>query len=124
MALLIPLFVGCFYSKDNTNNHVRNVFQTLARLMGCLLLFFFANVLKTFIAKIMASHFHKEAHFEKMQEALQKVSAAVLCCAMLCHAVLCCVVLLSITSLGTSSGTLSTSGWLHCCQSCTAEEHA
>ena len=76
VALLIPLFVGCFYTKNNTNDHVRNVFQTLARLMGCLLLFFFANVLKTLIAKIMASHFHKEAHFEKMQEALQKVSGA------------------------------------------------
>lgn len=73
VALLIPLFVGCFYTKDNENNHVKNVFRTLARLLGCLLLFFFANVLKTLVAKIMASHFHKEAHFEKMQEALQKV---------------------------------------------------
>jgi len=59
-------------------------------------------VLKTLVAKIMASHFHKEAHFEKMQEALQKVCAmegiGVLCCAMLgravesCIAVLCCAV--------------------------------
>ncbi|KAL0039998.1 hypothetical protein WJX79_001782 [Trebouxia sp. C0005] len=72
VALLIPLFVGCFYTKDNENTHVKNVFRTLARLLGCLLLFFFANVLKTLVAKIMASHFHKEAHFEKMQEALQK----------------------------------------------------
>ena len=74
VALLIPVFVGCFFSKGNTNEHVRHVFQTLARLLGCLLLFFFANVLKTFLAKIMASHFHKEAHFEKMHQALQKVS--------------------------------------------------
>ena len=112
VALLIPLFVGCFYTKNNENTHVHNVFQTLARLLGCLLLFFFANVLKTLVAKIMASHFHKEAHFEKMQEALQKVGAllcraalvcavlrcavpccAVLCCAVLCYAVLCCPVL-------------------------------
>jgi hypothetical protein len=102
VALLIPLFVGCFYTKDNENTHVKNVFRTLARLLGCLLLFFFANVLKTLVAKIMASHFHKEAHFEKMQEALQKVCAmegiGVLCCAMLgravesCIAVLCCAV--------------------------------
>ncbi|KAL0029403.1 hypothetical protein WJX77_004930 [Trebouxia sp. C0004] len=72
VALLIPLFVGCFYTNDNENTHVKNVFRTLARLLGCLLLFFFANVLKTLVAKIMASHFHKEAHFEKMQEALLK----------------------------------------------------
>ena len=82
MALLIPLFVGCFYTKDNENSHVKNVFRTLARLLGCLLLFFFANVLKTLVAKIMASHFHKEAHFEKMQEALQKVSSKALCIAL------------------------------------------
>lgn len=74
VALLIPLFVGCFYTKFNDqSSHVRSVFRTLTRLLGCLLLFFFANVLKTLVAKIMASHFHKEAHFEKMQEALQKV---------------------------------------------------
>lgn len=70
---MTPLFVGCFYTKNFTNSHVKDVFQTLSRLLGCMLLFFFANVLKTLVAKIMASHFHKEAHFEKMQEALQKV---------------------------------------------------
>lgn len=74
VALMTPLFVGCFYSKNFTNYHVKDVFRTLCRLLGCLLLFTFANVLKTLLAKIMASHFHKEAHFEKMQEALQKVS--------------------------------------------------
>lgn len=73
VALITPLFVGCFYTKNFTNSHVKDVFQTLSRLLGCMLLFFFANVLKTLVAKIMASHFHKEAHFEKMQEALQKV---------------------------------------------------
>lgn len=73
VALMTPLFVGCFYSKDLTNYHVKDAFRTLCRLLGCLLLFTFANVLKTLLAKIMASHFHKEAHFEKMQEALQKV---------------------------------------------------
>ncbi|KAL3160440.1 hypothetical protein ABBQ32_010760 [Trebouxia sp. C0010 RCD-2024] len=72
VALMTPLFVGCFYSKDFSNTNVRDVFKTLCRLLGCLLLFTFANVLKTLLAKIMASHFHKEAHFEKMQEALQK----------------------------------------------------
>ena len=102
VALLIPLFVGCFYTKNNENTHVQSVFRTLARLLGCLLLFCFANVLKTLVAKIMASHFHKEAHFEKMQEALQKVGlyGVSLCCvvlhifsyAVMCCAVLCCAV--------------------------------
>ena len=37
------------------------------------MLFFFANLLKTLAAKVMATSFHTEAHFQKMQEALQKV---------------------------------------------------
>ena len=37
------------------------------------MLFFFANLLKTLAAKLMATSFHTEAHFHKMQEALQKV---------------------------------------------------
>ena len=49
------------------------VYQAIARALGCLTLFFFANLLKTLAAKIMATSFHTEAHFQKMQEALQKV---------------------------------------------------
>ena len=48
------------------------VYTALARALGCLVLFFFANLLKTLGAKIMATSFHTEAHFKKMQEALQK----------------------------------------------------
>eukprot|EP00891_Asterochloris_glomerata_P009429 jgi/Astpho2/9429/Aster-x0397 len=72
MLLLVPLFVGCFYGRANDSDSVKRVFQILAKVLGCLSLFFFGNVLKTFAAKAMSSHFHKEAHFEKMQEALVK----------------------------------------------------
>ena len=77
MLLLIPLFVGCFYGRANDSNTVKRVFQILAKVLGCLSLFFFGNVLKTFAAKAMSSHFHKEAHFEKMQEALVKVCISI-----------------------------------------------
>ena len=77
MLLLIPLFVGCFYGRANDSDTVKRVFQILAKVLGCLSLFFFGNVLKTFAAKAMSSHFHKEAHFEKMQEALVKVCICV-----------------------------------------------
>ena len=41
--------------------------------IGCLILFTFANVLSTLLAKMMASHFHKATYFHKMQEAIRKV---------------------------------------------------
>jgi hypothetical protein len=43
-----------------------------AQGIACLILFTFANVLATLLAKLMASHFHQAAHFSKMQEALRK----------------------------------------------------
>lgn len=44
-----------------------------AQAIACLILFTFANVLSTLLAKLMASHFHKATHFHKMQEAIRKV---------------------------------------------------
>ena len=43
--------------------------------IACLILFTFANVLSTLLAKLMASHFHKATHFHKMQEAIRKASS-------------------------------------------------
>ena len=43
-----------------------------AQAIACLILFTFANVLSTLLAKLMASHFHKATHFHKMQEAIRK----------------------------------------------------
>jgi len=45
-----------------------------AQFVACLLIFTSANVLGTLLSKAMASHFHKEAHFSKMQDAIRKVS--------------------------------------------------
>ena len=39
----------------------------------CIFLFTLANVIKAFIAKLIATHFHKEQYFERMQAALRKV---------------------------------------------------
>ncbi len=41
--------------------------------IACLILFTFANVVSTLLAKMMASHFHKATYFHKMQEAIRKV---------------------------------------------------
>lgn len=46
-----------------------------AQLLGCATLFWFAMVLKTIISRAVSSHFMKEAHFNKMKIALEKVHA-------------------------------------------------
>ena len=87
VVLVVPLFMGCFSGRENDSGTVHKVYVTLARILGCFSLFFFANVLKALAAKLMATSFHQETHFKKMQEALQKVRACVLLC-LWCHA--CC----------------------------------
>ena len=44
-----------------------------AQFLGCLLIFTFANVMATLLSKALASHFHKETHFDKMQQAIRNV---------------------------------------------------
>jgi hypothetical protein len=44
-----------------------------AQVLGCLLIAACANVLKTLAAKLLATTFHRQAHFDKMQDALSKV---------------------------------------------------
>lgn len=73
MVLVVPLFAGCFAGKENDNGTVHGVYVNILRALGCLSLFFFANVLKALAAKLMATSFHTETHFRKMQEALEKV---------------------------------------------------
>lgn len=43
------------------------------QVLGCWILFCAANVAKALIAKKMASHFHKQTHFQKMRDAIKKV---------------------------------------------------
>ncbi|KAK9815600.1 hypothetical protein WJX72_006571 [[Myrmecia] bisecta] len=71
-VLLIPLFVGCFSGRANDDAGVKTAYLNILKVLGCLVLFTFGNVLKTLAAKMLATHFHKQAHFEKMQDALKK----------------------------------------------------
>ena len=75
VVLVVPLFIYCFKGREADNGTVHNVYVNLARVLGCFSLFFFANVLKALAAKLMATSFHQETHFKKMQEALRKVSS-------------------------------------------------
>lgn len=70
---MLPVFVGCFSGRAQNGTGVYEAYHRITQLLGCAILFFFANVLKTLVAKLMSTHFHKEAHFKKMQMALQKV---------------------------------------------------
>ena len=74
MCMVLPIFVACFSGRANDGAGVHSAYITIVRLLGCADLFFLVFVLKTLLAKLMSTHFHKEAHFRKMQEALQKAS--------------------------------------------------
>ena len=56
--------------------HAQSTECACTQAIACLILFTFANVLSTLLAKLMASHFHKATHFHKMQEAIRKASSA------------------------------------------------
>ena len=70
----MALFAGLFRAPANKNNTLGNVYITIIRVGACIILFAGASVLKTLLAKIMSSHFHQEAHFKKMQDAVRKVA--------------------------------------------------
>ena len=72
-CMVLPIFVGCFIGRAHDGRGVHNAYMVVVRLLGCAVLFCFANVLSALLAKIMATHFHKDAHFSKMNDALQKV---------------------------------------------------
>ena len=43
------------------------------QVLICIVLAASADLLKVLCAKMMASHFHRKAHFDKMQDAINKV---------------------------------------------------
>lgn len=51
-----------------------------SQAIAVIILFCFVNVLKTLLTKKLASHFHKETFFEKMQLALRKVTCVCTSC--------------------------------------------
>lgn len=74
MLLLCLLFVVAFADGIERPEEVQLAYLLLLRLLACLALFAAGNVLKTLLAKLMASHVHRQAFFDKMQDALQKVT--------------------------------------------------
>ncbi|BDA42921.1 probable mechanosensitive ion channel protein 10 [Coccomyxa sp. Obi] len=71
-VLLMPLYVPLFSPKAYASGTASTIYVNVLKAIGCLILFTFANVLSTLLAKMMASHFHKATHFHKMQEAIRK----------------------------------------------------
>ena len=53
--------------------HPSLTLSPLFALPGCVVLLTVANLIKKVSIKLMSTHFHKEAHFNRMQEALRKV---------------------------------------------------
>ncbi|KAK9863795.1 hypothetical protein WJX84_010731 [Apatococcus fuscideae] len=71
-VLFMPLFIGCFSQKASTDATWHDVYIDLEKVIACIILFCFANVLKKIFSQLMSTQFHKEAHFAKMQDALRK----------------------------------------------------
>ena len=42
-------------------------FEAVLKVLGCVVLLTVANMLKKVAAKLLAAHFHRAAHFTKMQ---------------------------------------------------------
>ena len=74
MLLLIPLYVVAFADGIARPEDVQLAYTLVLKSLICLTLFAAGNVLKTLLAKLLASHFHRRAFFDKLQDALQKVS--------------------------------------------------
>lgn len=76
MGLITVLLAAIFqdYAHNNTRN-VRTFYTTLLRMFCCLTLFAAGMVFKTLAAKMLSSHFNKSSFFDKMQDALRKVTA-------------------------------------------------
>ena len=74
MLLLIPLYVVAFADGIARPEDVQLAYVIVLKTLVCLTLFASGNVVKTLLAKLLASHFHRRAFFDKMQDALQKVS--------------------------------------------------
>lgn len=73
MLLLVPLFVLSFSDGIERPEDVQYAYSLVLRLLICSILLAAGNVLKTLLAKLLASHVHRQAFFDKMQDALQKV---------------------------------------------------
>ena len=76
IGLLMGLYAGFIYShaqRSAQSGNTKKAYLYVLRLLGCMLLCSFANVLKTLIAKILSCQFYCTGYFDKMQDALRKV---------------------------------------------------
>ena len=78
VGFFMALFAGLFQASVNStgDQDVIGVYWAIIKTLGCILLACSANVLKTLFAKLLSSHFYRDSYFEKMQDALCKVSLA------------------------------------------------
>lgn len=73
-ALLLALFLACFPPGQRREpEEALTVWWLAVKLLVCGMIAACAHLLKTLLAKLMASNFHKRAHFDKIQDALNKV---------------------------------------------------
>ena len=71
--LALLLFLVSFADGKEREEYVQLAWSTIMKILICLILCSVAEVAKTLLAKLLSSHFHMLAHFDKMQDALNKV---------------------------------------------------
>lgn len=76
-CLALLLFLVSFADGREREEYVQLAWSTVMKILVCLILCSVADVAKTLLAKLLSSHFHKRAHFDKMQDALNKVFACI-----------------------------------------------
>ncbi|DBA70449.1 TPA: hypothetical protein ACH3X2_011857 [Trebouxia sp. C0005] len=71
-VIVLPAFVGIMLPRAETDDAFFKAYDYCVKFLGCWIIFCAANVVKALLAKKMASHFHKQTHFQKMRDAIKK----------------------------------------------------
>ena len=74
VLLVIPLYMAIFAVAAGSDEKKQHSYSRGLKVLACAVLFASGNLLKTLLAKLLASHIHRKSFFDKMQDALQKVS--------------------------------------------------
>ncbi|KAF6259738.1 Mechanosensitive ion channel-domain-containing protein [Scenedesmus sp. NREL 46B-D3] len=78
MCLVLPWFVVCFWTLwcDNggceQQGEYKRATDIVWKLLVCITLFTLANFLKSFVTKLLSTHFYRTAHFKKVKDAIEK----------------------------------------------------
>ena len=70
---MICLYIWIFSDGEEWPAELLYTYQTVLKILFCMVLFCAADLLKAALAKTVAGHFHSSLHFTKMQDALNKV---------------------------------------------------